>query len=214
MEHGIGQVTRVVGSTNLGPREGAAAGERDPAPPRRAHPPGHPGDRPRGVTARGDGPRPRRAIRSRSGWPPPGIRPWSSAWRRDIGRDLRAGGAQQTLAPVIDISRDPRWGRFEETYGEDPYLVASMGVAYVRGVQGTGWRPGTGWGHRNGQAHGRSRHPGGRPQPRSGAPRVGASCATGSCCRSRQRSASVASARSCTPTTTSTGCPASPRESC
>ncbi|MCX6004658.1 MAG: glycoside hydrolase family 3 C-terminal domain-containing protein [Chloroflexi bacterium] len=44
-------------------------------------------------------------------------------------------GLRQGLAPVLDIARDPRWGRIEETYGEDPFLVAEMGVAYVRGLQ-------------------------------------------------------------------------------
>jgi beta-glucosidase len=53
-------------------------------------------------------------------------------------RQMRARGATQALAPVVDVARDPRWGRFEETYGEDPYLVARMGVAAVRGFQGTG----------------------------------------------------------------------------
>jgi beta-glucosidase len=53
-----------------------------------------------------------------------------------IGRELRSAGAHQGLAPVIDVTRDPRWGRVEETYGEDPYLAAAMGVAYVRGLQG------------------------------------------------------------------------------
>jgi beta-glucosidase len=55
-----------------------------------------------------------------------------------LGRELRAAGAQQTLSPILDITRDPRWGRIEETYGEDPYLVASLGAAHVRGLQGTG----------------------------------------------------------------------------
>ena len=45
-------------------------------------------------------------------------------------------GARHTLAPVLDIARDPRWGRTEETYGESPYLAARLGVGYVRGVQG------------------------------------------------------------------------------
>ncbi|MEM1229093.1 MAG: glycoside hydrolase family 3 N-terminal domain-containing protein [Pseudomonadota bacterium] len=53
-----------------------------------------------------------------------------------VGEQLRAVGARQVLAPVLDVARDPRWGRLEETYGEDPYLCARMGVAYVRGVQG------------------------------------------------------------------------------
>src|SRR5947208_7681433 len=53
-----------------------------------------------------------------------------------VAREVRARGAQQVLAPVVDVARDPRWGRFEETYGEDPYLVAQMGLAAVRGFQG------------------------------------------------------------------------------
>ena len=49
---------------------------------------------------------------------------------------MRAMGAHQGLSPVLDVCRDPRWGRTEETFGEDPYLVARMGVAFVRGLQG------------------------------------------------------------------------------
>jgi beta-glucosidase len=52
-------------------------------------------------------------------------------------REARARGTQHVLSPVIDLGRDPRWGRIEETYGEDPYLVAKMGVAAVVGYQGT-----------------------------------------------------------------------------
>ncbi|HTU65952.1 MAG TPA: glycoside hydrolase family 3 N-terminal domain-containing protein [Steroidobacteraceae bacterium] len=51
-------------------------------------------------------------------------------------REARARGAFQVLAPVVDVARDPRWGRIEETYGEDPYLVGELGVAAVRGYQG------------------------------------------------------------------------------
>lgn len=53
-----------------------------------------------------------------------------------IRRQMRAVGAHQSLAPVLDITRDPRWGRVEETFGEDPHLASRMGVAYVRGLQG------------------------------------------------------------------------------
>ncbi len=62
---------------------------------------------------------------------------------RLIGERLRWMGASQALAPVLDVSRDPRWGRLEETYGEDPYLAAALGCAYVRGIQSTddGGRP-------------------------------------------------------------------------
>jgi beta-glucosidase len=49
---------------------------------------------------------------------------------------MRAVGAHQGLSPVLDIARDPRWGRIEETFGEDPYLVSRMGVAFVKGLQG------------------------------------------------------------------------------
>jgi beta-glucosidase len=52
--------------------------------------------------------------------------------------EARARGVQQCLAPVLDLARDPRWGRTEETYGEDPYLVSRLGVAAITGYQGTG----------------------------------------------------------------------------
>ena len=53
-----------------------------------------------------------------------------------VAREIRARGAHLVLSPVVDVARDPRWGRFEETYGEDPYLVSEMGVAAVIGFQG------------------------------------------------------------------------------
>jgi beta-glucosidase len=51
-------------------------------------------------------------------------------------REMRARGAFLALAPVVDVARDPRWGRIEETYGEDPYLVSRIGLAAIRGFQG------------------------------------------------------------------------------
>ncbi|GKQ34328.1 glycoside hydrolase family 3 N-terminal domain-containing protein [Streptomyces sp. A012304] len=57
---------------------------------------------------------------------------------RRIGRDLRSVGVHQGLAPVLDVVRDPRWGRVEETIGEDPYLVGTVGAAYVRGLESAG----------------------------------------------------------------------------
>ena len=70
----------------------------------------------------------------------------ASTWDVDLvhavfsaaAREARARGAHQVLTPVLDLAREPRWGRLEETYGEDPYLVARMGVAAVRGFQGEG----------------------------------------------------------------------------
>ncbi|MCT9081684.1 glycoside hydrolase family 3 N-terminal domain-containing protein [Streptomyces fulvoviolaceus] len=55
-----------------------------------------------------------------------------------IGRDLRSVGVHQGLAPVLDVVRDLRWGRVEETIGEDPYLVGTIGAAYVRGLESAG----------------------------------------------------------------------------
>ncbi|MFG2940993.1 glycoside hydrolase family 3 N-terminal domain-containing protein [Streptomyces sp. NPDC048282] len=57
---------------------------------------------------------------------------------RRIGEDLRSVGVHQGLAPVLDVVRDPRWGRVEETIGEDPYLVGTVGTAYVRGLESAG----------------------------------------------------------------------------
>lgn len=67
-------------------------------------------------------------------------------WNVDLVREVfstaaleaRKRGAHHVLAPVLDLARDPRWGRMEETYGEDPYLVTRMGVAAVQGFQGDG----------------------------------------------------------------------------
>jgi len=55
-----------------------------------------------------------------------------------IAREVRARGVPFVLSPVVDIVRDPRWGRIEETFGEDPYLVGEMSVAAVEGLQGEG----------------------------------------------------------------------------
>lgn len=52
-----------------------------------------------------------------------------------IRKQLLAIGARQGLAPVLDVARDPRWGRVEETFGEDPTLVSQFGMAYIRGLQ-------------------------------------------------------------------------------
>lgn len=52
-----------------------------------------------------------------------------------IAQEMKAIGAKQVLAPNLDIARELRWGRVEETYGEDPYLVSCMGEAYTRGIQ-------------------------------------------------------------------------------
>ncbi len=55
---------------------------------------------------------------------------------REIRKQLRSVGAHHGLAPVLDVGRDPRWGRIEETFGEDPLLVSQFGKAYITGLQG------------------------------------------------------------------------------
>ena len=71
---------------------------------------------------------------------------WAASWdpglvndmAAAIGEDMAAVGVHQGLAPVLDVVRDYRWGRTEETLGEDPYLVAELGLAYVTGLQSAG----------------------------------------------------------------------------
>ena len=53
-----------------------------------------------------------------------------------IATEMRAAGVDMVLGPVLDVAREPRWGRVEEDFGEDPYLTARLGLAYVQGAQG------------------------------------------------------------------------------
>src|SRR5947209_8009083 len=70
----------------------------------------------------------------------------ASSWDTDLvsrvftaaALETRARGSHQVLGPNLDLAREPRWGRTEETYGEDPYLVSRMGVAVIRALQGPG----------------------------------------------------------------------------
>jgi beta-glucosidase len=55
-----------------------------------------------------------------------------------IADDTRKRGAHQALTPVLDVAREPRWGRVEETFGEDPFLISQIGIAAVKGFQGDG----------------------------------------------------------------------------
>jgi beta-glucosidase len=74
------------------------------------------------------------AIALASSWDPALVR----AVNVVTAREMRARGVTEALTPVVDVARDPRWGRIEETFGEDPYLVGEMGVAAVEGLQGEG----------------------------------------------------------------------------
>ena len=74
------------------------------------------------------------AIALASSWDPKLVRAVNAV----TAREIRARGVSLALTPVVDVARDPRWGRIEETFGEDPYLVGEMGVAAVEGLQGEG----------------------------------------------------------------------------
>ncbi len=68
----------------------------------------------------------------------------AATWNRDLAQqtgaaiagEARSAGVDMILAPVLDLAREPRWGRVEEDFGEDPYLTGRLGLAYVRGAQG------------------------------------------------------------------------------
>ena len=68
----------------------------------------------------------------------------AATWNPDLVYEMAAAihgqmvalGVHQALSPLADVARDPRWGRIEETYGEEPYLVGTMATAFVRGLQG------------------------------------------------------------------------------
>ena len=132
---GIGEVSRVAGGTNLDAFEVAAAGneiqrfllqETRLGIPAILHE-----ETLHGVLARG-APDFQQSIGAAAAWDPDLVEQMAATIRR---RMLAIGG-RHALSPVLDITRDPRWGRVEETYGEDPYLAAELGCAYIRGLQG------------------------------------------------------------------------------
>jgi beta-glucosidase len=134
---GIGQITRIAGATNLGQSASAELAneiqrylleETRLGIPAVVHE-----ECLHGLLARESVCFPQ-SIGQAATWEPELVHAMASR----LGRELRAAGAHQGLAPILDITRDPRWGRIEETYGEDPYLVAELGAAYIRGLQGEG----------------------------------------------------------------------------
>ncbi len=74
------------------------------------------------------------AIGQASTWNPALIEEMGGA----IAKELRAQGAHIGYGPILDLAREPRWSRVEETFGEDPYLVSEMGTAVISGFQGNG----------------------------------------------------------------------------
>lgn len=100
------------------------------------------------------------AIALASTWDPELVREINGV----IAREIRARGVHLVLSPVVDIARDPRWGRIEETFGEDPFLVSQMGVAAVLGLQG----PPDGWRLPDDKVFATLKHMTGHGQPESG----------------------------------------------
>jgi beta-glucosidase len=133
--NGIGQITRVAGATTLEPAASAELINRIQAflventrlgIPAIVHEECCSGTMAQGATCFPQ------IIGVASTWEPELVEEMTAA----IRTQMRAIGAHQGLAPVLDVTRDPRWGRVEETFGEDPYLAARMGVSYVQGLQG------------------------------------------------------------------------------
>ena len=141
MAEGLGQVTRLGGASNVLPTEAAALANRIQkylieetrlGVPAVIHEECCSGYMARGATVFPQ------AIGVASTWEPELVRQMTDV----IRAQMRSVGAHHALAPVLDVTRDARWGRVEETFGEDPYLVSRMGVAYVRGLQGDDLRQG------------------------------------------------------------------------
>ena len=133
--NGIGQITRLAGGTNLdAPSVAALANdiqrylieETRLGVPAIVHE-----ESLHGLLSR-DAPCFQQSIGAAAAWDADLVQAMSVTLRRR----MLATGARQSMAPVLDITRDPRWGRVEETYGEDPYLAAELGCAYIRGLQG------------------------------------------------------------------------------
>ena len=166
---GVGQVSRVAGVSGLPVREAAAAAYAIQDYLRHNTRLGVPAILHEeclcGFQARGTTSFPQ-AIGLASAWNPDLIERIGAA----IRKEMRAVGTHQALGPVLDLVRDPRWGRCEETFGEDPYLAACMGLAAVRGLQGDDLRTGIGATLKHFVAHGSSE--GGRNEaPVSAGPR-------------------------------------------
>lgn len=135
MAQGLGHLTRLGGASNLRPRELAALGNQIQkylientrlGIPAVIHEECCSGYMAYGATVFPQ------AIGVASTWQPELVEAMADV----IRVQMRSVGAHHALAPVLDIARDARWGRLEETFGEDPYLTSRLGVAYIRGIQG------------------------------------------------------------------------------
>src|SRR5688572_14092733 len=135
MGHGIGHVTRLAGASNLHPTQLAVLANEIQrylientrlGIPAVIHEECCSGYMTRGATVFPQ------AIGVASTWEPELVQAMADV----IRLQMRSVGAHHALAPVLDVARDARWGRVEETFGEDPYLIARLGVAYIKGIQG------------------------------------------------------------------------------
>ncbi|MCB0153319.1 MAG: glycoside hydrolase family 3 protein, partial [Anaerolineae bacterium] len=138
MAHGLGHITRVAGASSLSPVDGAKLantiqryliGNTRLGIPAIVHEECCSGYMARNATCFPQ------IIGLASTWEPE----LTQAMADVVRQQMRAAGAHQGLSPVLDVVRDPRWGRVEETFGEDPYLVSLMGVNFVKGLQGENW---------------------------------------------------------------------------
>jgi beta-glucosidase len=135
LRHGIGQISRIGGASNARPAESAALANTIQkylientrlGIPAVVHEECCSGYMARGATVFPQ------AIGVASTWNPELV----EAIANTIRTQMRSVGAHHALAPVLDVARDARWGRVEETFGEDPCLTARLGVAYIKGLQG------------------------------------------------------------------------------
>lgn len=134
MPHGIGQITRIGASTGLQPRQSAElmnAIQRVAVERTRLGIPIFVHEESVGGFLHRDATVFPQAIGLAATWDPALVEDVAAV----IRQQMLAVGARLALAPVLDVARDPRWGRVEETYGEDPVLAGTLGVAYVRGLQ-------------------------------------------------------------------------------
>lgn len=139
--HGIGQITRVGGASTLAPRDIARMGNTIQSYLVERTRLGIPAilheECCNGYLALGATSFPQ-MIGLASTWEPELVQEMLAV----IRAQMLAVGARQGLSPMLDVARDARWGRVEETFGEDPTLVSQMGIAYVRGLQGMDLREG------------------------------------------------------------------------
>jgi beta-glucosidase len=141
MGNGIGQITRLGGASNFSPDESARTANiiqkyllnnTGPGIPAIIHEESCSGYMAKGATCFPQ------IIGAASTWEPELLEKMGV----EIRKQMKAAGAHQALAPVLDVARDARWGRAEETFGEDPYLVSKMGSSYIKGIQGKNWQEG------------------------------------------------------------------------